>query len=284
MSVSQNALAPAGAPPSSAAPYTPAFFDGQRDVSLRSAERVVPYVLSLVAPRSVVDVGCGTGTWLSVFRRHGVEDVLGLDGGYVDRARLLVPAERFAPADLAGDWGVGRRFDLAVSLEVAEHLPPGTDGAFVARLCRLAPTVLFSAALPHQGGTHHVNERWPSHWAGLFAREGFAAVDVLRGRFWDDPEVDLCYRNNALLFADPAAHPPGSSPLGDLLSRAADAPPTPRDVVHPERWEMAVRGGRPEALSLFMLLRLLPGAAARALRNRLLPAARAGSSGRRARA
>lgn len=67
------------------APYTSEFFDNIRNGSLRSAQVVVPIAIELARPKSVVDVGCGDGTWLSVFRHLGVNDTLGLDGDYVNR-------------------------------------------------------------------------------------------------------------------------------------------------------------------------------------------------------
>ena len=150
-------------------PYTADFFADHRDGARRSARVVVPLVLELVRARSVVDVGCGDGTWLSVFREHGVEDVRGIDGDYVDRAELQIPRERFHPHDLTRPLELGHTFDLAVSLEVAEHLPPESADDFVTSLTRHAPIVLFSAAAPYQGGQNHVNEQWPAYWAARFA-------------------------------------------------------------------------------------------------------------------
>src|SRR2546425_6514631 len=100
--------------------YGPAFYREHSEGSLRSARVVVPLVLKMVAPRSIVDVGCGTGTWLSVFREYGVERILGLDGSHIDPSLLEVPRELFVPVDLAEPFRVKEEFDLAVCLEVAE--------------------------------------------------------------------------------------------------------------------------------------------------------------------
>ena len=61
----------------------------------RSAKEVVPHVLELLKPESVVDVGCGVGSWLAVFREHGIDDFLGVDGAYVDLDLLQIPPESF---------------------------------------------------------------------------------------------------------------------------------------------------------------------------------------------
>ncbi|MDW8444469.1 MAG: hypothetical protein RML45_09315 [Acetobacteraceae bacterium] len=120
-----------------------------------------------------------------------------------------------------------RRFDLALSLEVAEHLPPERAAGFVADLVRLAPAVLFSAAIPLQGGTNHVNERWQAFWAGLFASHGYRAFDVIRPRVWDDPRVEPWYRQNTVLFlAD-------GHPETERVAKAERDAPRPLSVVHP---------------------------------------------------
>src|SRR6266568_3782288 len=121
--------------------YTADFFRKEHDIVLQSARQVVPIVMSLVKPRRVIDVGCGTGVWLSVFREHGVEDVLGIDGAYVDLATLKIPRERFLSFDLSKPIDLDGKFDLAVSLEVAEHLPASSAAAFVESLTKLSPLV-----------------------------------------------------------------------------------------------------------------------------------------------
>lgn len=181
--------------------YTSDFFAGLRSGAERSAEVIVPLVMDILHPRSVVDVGCGEGTWLAGFHRLGVEDLLGIDGDYVGRSRLQIPHENFQAADLSRPLAVPRTFDLAVSLEVAEHLPEECAALFVESLTHLAPVVLFSAAIPFQGGNHHVNEQWPDKWAELFKRHDYLPVDCIRKRIWKNEAVEWWYTQNTLLFA-----------------------------------------------------------------------------------
>src|SRR5205809_4162841 len=149
--------------------YTDAFFsEARRERTRLSAETVVPWLLHTIQPQSVVDVGCGTGTWLSVFHQLGVADILGIDGSWVETAQLEIPSRLFCPADLNRGFPVTRRFDLAISLEVAEHIPPHAAEAFIRGLVGLSPVIFFSAAIPQQGGTGHLNEQWPSYWQDLF--------------------------------------------------------------------------------------------------------------------
>lgn len=161
----------------------------------------MPLVLQLLPVRSVVDIGCGVGSWLSVFRKLGIDDICGIDGDYVDQDLLQIPPDRFQSFDLTKPFSLGRVFDLAVSLEVAEHLPADCAAVFVACLTRLAPYVLFSAAIPFQGGTHHVNEQWPDNWAGLFREHDYLPVDFIRKRVWQNDGVSWWYAQNTLLFA-----------------------------------------------------------------------------------
>jgi SAM-dependent methyltransferase len=180
--------------------YTSEFFRDQSDGSRRSAKEIVPLVLELIRPKSVIDVGCGVGTWLSVFRECGVDDVVGVDGDYVDRTKLEIPEDRFLPFDLTQPFRLERHFDLVVSLEVAEHLPADCGETFVDSLTRLGPVVLFSAAIPSQGGTGHVNEQWPDYWADRFRKHDHFVVDCLRKQVWQNDDIEHWYAQNTLLF------------------------------------------------------------------------------------
>ena len=181
--------------------YTKEFYEARREGALRSAEVVVPLVLKLLAARSVVDVGCGDGNWLAVFHKLGAEKIIGIDGGYVDPNLLQIPPDCFQAFDLTKSFVLGRTFDLAVSLEVAEHLPADCAPIFVECLTRLAPVVLFSAAIPFQGGANHINEQWPEKWVGLFKEHGYLPIDCIRKRVWQNEAVEWWYAQNMLVFA-----------------------------------------------------------------------------------
>lgn len=188
---------------SKSAPYSPEFFDRALAGSYRSAQQVATLVCSLIHPQSVLDVGCGVGAFLKAFSEAGVPSLLGLDGEYVPREKLMIDANCFMPADLAMPLRLGRRFDLVVSLEVAEHLPVAAASTFVQSLVDHGDVVLFSAAIPGQGGVNHVNEQWPSYWAAIFADHGLQAYDLIRPRIWADDRIEWWYRQNCLIFARP---------------------------------------------------------------------------------
>ena len=177
-----------------------AFYADERQAVLDSARAVAPIIIDWLHPRSVVDVGCGIGAWLAAFGELGIDELLGLDGPWVDPARRLVDESVFREVDLGQPFTIPRRFDLAVSLEVAEHLPTPAGDALISALAELAPVILFSAAIPGQRGPGHVNEQWPAHWGQKFAERGFVAVDCLRPLLWSDPRVAWYYAQNALLY------------------------------------------------------------------------------------
>jgi SAM-dependent methyltransferase len=182
--------------------YTKDFYEGQQSGSRRSAERIIPLVLELLRPNSVVDVGCGVGTWLAVFAERGVPNILGVDGEYVDRRLLQIPQDRFYSHDLTKPLRLNQRFELVLCLEVAEHLDMVHVPVLIDSLARLGPVVLFSAAIPYQGGIHHVNEQWPEYWAYRFLERGYVPVDSIRHKVWADPNVEWWYAQNMMFFVE----------------------------------------------------------------------------------
>ncbi|HEY5878872.1 MAG TPA: methyltransferase domain-containing protein [Nakamurella sp.] len=204
--------------------YGRAFFDKQAQASYRSGAVILRAVFELVDCGSVVDVGCGVGPWLRTVQECGIDDYLGIDGDWVPSDRLGIPPDRFLTHDLRKPLDLDRRFDLAVCVEVAEHLPAESSGTLVESLTSLAPVVLFSAAVPDQGGDEHINEQWPGYWSRLFARHRYRAHDCIRLPLWADDRADWWYRQNVLLYVD------RNRPTG-RLGEPIEEPPA---LVHPE--------------------------------------------------
>ncbi len=185
--------------------YQAEFFDYIEAGARRSAATIIRSLAGVLRIESVLDMGCGRGAWLSEWRKHGVTDITGVDGPYVDRSTLLIPADRFVSADLSRPLDLGRRFDLVQSLEVAEHLPGRAADVFVDSLTRHGSMILFSAAVPGQGGEHHVNEQPYGYWREKFRARGYVLFDAVRPLVAGDRRVEAWYRYNTLLFvAEPA--------------------------------------------------------------------------------
>jgi len=209
--------------------YSAGYFESTKDGSLLSAEEIIPLVRQLREVKTVVDVGCGLGAWLYVWHQAGA-DILGLDGSWVKPDKLCIPPDKFMALDLEQPFDIGRKFDLVMSLEVAEHLKPSNAGGFVRSLVKLGSLVLFSAAVPGQGGKYHRNEQWPDYWADLFAKENFLPLDYLRPKVWQQDKIEWWYRQNIIIYAQRDAI------LGNAVLEQALAE-TRRDqlsLVHPQ--------------------------------------------------
>jgi SAM-dependent methyltransferase len=179
--------------------YNKNFYKTIKGGSSGSAALVAPIIMNFLKPASIIDIGCGTGEWLKEFSEFGVE-VTGVDGDYVPREYLKIAKEKFIAHDLSRPFTIEKKFDLAVSLEVAEHLPKSRAESFIKELTDLAPVILFSAAIPGQGGHNHINEQWPSYWVNFFDKYGYAPIDILRELIWDNEKIEWWYRQNLLLF------------------------------------------------------------------------------------
>lgn len=191
----------------SGAYFDPSYFAWQSERAATSARTVVPLLLDLARPRSVVDLGSGTGAWLEAFVERGVGDVVGLDGDYIDRAQLRIPQERFVACDLADPPQLGRQFDLAITLEAVHYAAEACAPSIVAWLAAHADVVYFAAAVPFQTGGPSLNRQWPGWWGDLFAEHGLEPYDLLRPRLWEDGDVDWWYAQNGVVFARPPALP-----------------------------------------------------------------------------
>lgn len=229
-------------------PYSTRYYEGLKEDSAGSARTAVPLIRELFPARTVVDVGCGSGTWAREYADAGCE-VLGIDGEFVRTDQLLIPADRFLRRDLGQPLTLDQRFDLVNCLEVAEHLAGSRADSLVADLCRLGDVIIFSAAVPGQGGTHHVNEQWPSYWLPRFEAQGFTALDCLRPRLWGNPAVAWWYVQNMFALVR-------ETRLADYPAATAAAKPWPTDLVHPRAY---VRATVPSEMSPRMLREVVRG-------------------------
>jgi len=203
-----------------------------RAAGASSASVIAPLVCRLIEPRSVLDIGCGLGMWLRAFSEYGVPTTFGVDAVDPGDVTLEIDSDQFARVDLRDPLRLPAAFDLVICLEVAEHLPATSAATLVDSCVHHAPAVLFSAAIPRQGGSGHMNEQWPDYWAHLFAQHDYVVCDVVLPRVWTDSRVAWWYAQNVLLFV-----------ASDDLARNAriraecDGPPwRPLGLVHPANY------------------------------------------------
>lgn len=163
---------------------------------------IVPVLINLFHPRRILDVGCGIGTFLACFKSAGV-DVLGMDGPWVNKELLYrnISEDEFIEQDLSKPFHLDTKFDLVLSLEVAEHIEPASADVFVQNLVSAGKVIVFSAAVPGQGGQNHVNEQWLLYWKEKFLQHDFVVHDVLKQYFWNNPHIFFWYKQNMVVVA-----------------------------------------------------------------------------------
>jgi hypothetical protein len=182
-------------------PYSPGFFTGNARNSMRSAHPVLEIVRDLYSPTSIVDIGCGSGAWLATAETLGFTVLRGYDGPWADPAKYTSPNIDFVPIDMEkNDFEHDRRYDLAMSVEVAEHLSESRADFIVSSLCAASDVVLFGAAQPYQGGVHHIHERPVSYWMAKFRDHGYEPFDIIRPAVWRNTEVQWWFRQNTVLY------------------------------------------------------------------------------------
>ena len=179
--------------------YTDNFFDYHLQESTRSAKEVIPLILKYITPSTVIDIGCGVGTWLAVWKGMGVK-IIGVDGLYIRENELLIDSKEFIASDLDNGIEIDKAFDLVTCLEVAEHIKPESADNFISTLCQLGDIILFSAAIPGQEGTLHINEQYPAYWIKKFAENNFAPFDCIREKIWNNKNISWWYRQNIMFY------------------------------------------------------------------------------------
>lgn len=209
--------------------YTQEYYQKHLSGALSSAKVILNVLSSFYKPSLVIDFGCGSGAWLNIAKEMFHSKVLGIDQhSFFDTDMLILPDEYLAH-NLETPLHLGYKFDLAISVEVAEHIAEEFADTFINSLCNHSDVVLFSAALPMQGGTGHINEKPCSYWAKKFAQHGFFALDCLRPLIWDNTDVEVWYKNNSLLFV--------SQHQKNKLERQIPQINYPLDVIHPQMLE-----------------------------------------------
>lgn len=233
------------------------------DMTSRSAEKILSYLLSRFPIRSVIEFGCGHAHWLEVAQKSAINDIYGLDGHWTERDKLRISPDLFCEVDLETSVDLNRKFDLTICMEVGEHLQEASAQVLIRSIVRHTDLVLFGAAIPLQGGFKHINEKWPSFWADHFDALGYQAFDLIRPTFWMDQDIHYYYRQNALVYINRNAH--------DLILKAETLSMKLRsnpiiDVVHPEKY---MDYASYESIDLRRIVRKLPKAVWAAINRRL---------------
>ena len=209
--------------------YDHNFYINRHEKTQTAANDVLSILFRAMAIRSVIDIGCGVGTWLNAAQQLGAQTIVGIEGHWLEKDFAVVDKRFIQTQDLENRIQIESKFDLAITLEVAEHLSERRADSFIDDLCALSDLVLFSAAIPNQGGKNHVNEQWQSYWAQRFEQRGYHVYDIVRWKIWSRSDIAAWYRQNAIVYcrADSAA----DKAMQSVSPSCADVQKL--DVMHP---------------------------------------------------
>jgi hypothetical protein len=182
--------------------YDDSFFGDAYATSYLSAQLILGHLNEHFRFNSVVDVGAGVGAWSRAALEMN-KTVTSIDGEWVSEIPGKFSRLNYIFQNLNNKVSTNSQHDIAVCVEVAEHLLPERSQGIVADLCKLAPVVVFGAALPRQGGAGHINCRPHSFWIKAFSENKYTAIDLFRPKFWYDGRVGPWYSQNTYLFVAP---------------------------------------------------------------------------------
>ncbi|WP_133553998.1 hypothetical protein [Algoriphagus boseongensis] len=180
--------------------YQDSFYKSRNSETENSAIEILSLLFSFFKPNSMVDFGCGVGTWLKTGNNLGVREILGIEGEWLKSEYLVIPQTAFLTNNLTSKIILSRKFDLAISLEVAEHIEEKYSKVFIENLTKASDVVLFSAAIPGQRGSGHVNEQWPDYWIKKFKEKDYLPLDLIRPKIWQNDNIKTWYKQNTILF------------------------------------------------------------------------------------
>lgn len=188
--------------------YNRKFYKTRHDDTLYAANKLLALFFEKICKpqKTIIDIGCGVGTFLSVCKEQYKMNVCGIDGPWVPKDLLKIDEDEFYCIDINMElddyssrlWRCDPA-DAAICLEVAEHINEQRSDLLVKFICTHCNFALFSAAIPGQTGQGHINEQWPSFWASLFKKYGFLMFDVLRTKLWFDDDIPAWYRQNSFI-------------------------------------------------------------------------------------
>lgn len=209
--------------------YSNEYFNKHCNGSYNSAKIVLKLISSIYEPQTVVDFGCGVGSWLKAAKEIFNGKVLGFDTHIYDGFNMNIDKSEYSMLDITIPLNTTKMFDMAICVEVLEHIEEKYSDEVIKTLCKQSEFIIFSAAVPLQGGTGHVNEQPISYWANKFSKHGYLAIDYLRPHIWNNENVDLWYRNNIIIYV--------SEKLYFRLRQKISLKTYPLDILHPQMHE-----------------------------------------------
>ena len=178
--------------------YINNFYNGSLKHDLQnnqySACKYLKVVKQVIKINSIIDFGAGTGAWLHAAKSLGIDKLFGIEKHYqIDiKGAKILKQNVFDKVDF--------RADIAVSVEVGEHILPEKSSTFIDVITSSSDIVIFGAANTHQSGDAHINCREVGFWKNLFKNRGFKLVDLFRQQFWNCRKINKAYVQNIFLY------------------------------------------------------------------------------------
>jgi len=241
--------------------YRDNFYSKRNSDTENSARTILSLLFSFYKPQSMVDFGCGVGTWLKTGTQLGVLDFLGIEGEWLDKKHLVISEDSFIHQNLTSKINLPKKYDLAISLEVAEHIEEKYASLFIENLTQASDVILFSAAIPGQRGSGHVNEQWLEYWIQKFETHQYMPFDIIRPSVWMDSSVKTWYKQNTLVFVK-------KTKLAELPSFSA-LPIRENgiwSIVHPDTFGRQIEISHPKYAGLLEILKSIPSVSVRELK------------------
>jgi SAM-dependent methyltransferase len=184
--------------------YNENFYKSVEVRAIETADRVIKILFeSLPAIESVKDIGCGSGIWIKKFHEaKKLKRAIGFDlaEALIPNKKVLRSEIEFFPVDFENvEENIFPKTDLSIFLEVAEHLSEGTAKKIIKFICKTSDLVIFSAAIPGQGGYNHMNEHSMQYWVQLLEANKFIVFDLFRSELNKFKRLPFYYRNNIIL-------------------------------------------------------------------------------------
>ncbi|TDK43327.1 hypothetical protein [Algoriphagus formosus] len=238
--------------------YKENFYSKRNAETQKSAITILSVLFSYYKPQSMVDFGCGVGTWLNAGNQLGVSELMGFEGDWLDKKHLVIKEDSFQHRNLTTQIRLLKKYDLAISLEVAEHIEEKFASLFIENLTQASDVILFSAAIPGQRGSGHVNEQWPDYWIAKFEEFDYSPFDIIRPAVWMDSQVKTWYKQNTFVFVK-------RSKLSELPSfkEIPNSGKSNWSIVHPDTFKRQIEISHPKFSSLSKLLKSIPSVSVR---------------------
>lgn len=167
-----------------------------------NARKVLQPVFGILGvPNSFLDIGGGAGSWCAAAKNLGVQRVRLVDACPPNQVIPELSQEEQVQANLEEGIPNQGQFDLVICIEVIEHLTDHAASRLIKQMTSFSNFILFSAAIPGQGGIGHISERLHEYWHNKFSQFKFDKYDVIRPMLISRSDISSIHRQNLFIYA-----------------------------------------------------------------------------------